>query len=514
VSAPLSRREPWLAFALVAALALGIGLRGRLMELAVNWDGLVAVAHAWDVYHAEPATNLAMIGFVQPPLPALLQLPVVLVFPWLASTGLAANLLSALAAGVAAALLLGLAAEAGLPRAWRWPLVALFALHPLVLGPATTGAPLAVLIALLMGASWALSRWARTEALRDLIAASLVLAGALITRYETVFIVVGALVYLAWRTRRGGGSLAKLEGTMITFALPVVYVGGIWVAANWAIMGDPWHFAREFFAPVAGPAPGASADAMLSASLRVGLVCFFPVLALAYHQMRGVARYPAPARPVAWLVLAAMVAPVLFPGAFASFAADDWGRLESVIAMVIAGGFAMLALVIGELRRGRHSGPLQGTIFMVAGSLAVVLWLGGQGLALPGPFTDAYFGRGPLADDAGPVLSAAELLRDTPLAEGREHIVVGWPGFAVVLFAGRTGDLTVMRTQDLPDAVGELWAGSTVVLLVGEEEGGLPRAVVDANLGLPPELALSERWAAGSWHCCEVITRPPPGAAP
>ncbi len=514
MSAPLSRREPWLAFGLVTTLTLGIGLRARLVELMVNWDGLVAVAHAYDVYYAEPAANLAMIGFVQPPLPALLQLPLVLALPGLASTGLAANLMGALAVGIAAALLLGLAAEAGLPPSWRRPLVGVFALHPLVLGPAATGAPLAILIALLMGASWALARWGQNENLRDLIAASLALAGAVITRYETIFIVAGALVYLAWRTRRGGGSLAKLEGTLITFALPIVYVGGIWVAANWAIMGDPWYFAREIFAPAAASAPGVSAEAMLSASLRVGLVCFFPVLALVYHQMRGVARYPAPARPVAWLVLVAMAAPVLFPAAFAGFAGDDWGRLESVIAMVIAGGFAMLAVVIGDLRRGCADGPLQGTILVAVSSLVVVLWLAGQGLALPGRFDDAYFGRGPLADSAEPVLRAAALLRETPLAEGHEHIIVGWPGFAVVLFAGRTGELTVMRTQDLPEVVDNLWVGSTVVLLVGEDVGGLPEAIVDANLGLRPELALRERWAAGSWHCYEVVMRPPPGAAP
>ena len=100
----LSRWEVWVCLLLVTALSLGVGLYGRFVYLRVNWDGLAAVAHAYDVFHAEPSANLAMIGFVQPPLPALLQLPVVLIAPILATTGLAATLQGAIAAGTAAAL--------------------------------------------------------------------------------------------------------------------------------------------------------------------------------------------------------------------------------------------------------------------------------------------------------------------------------------------------------------------------------------------------------------------------
>ncbi|MFW5868012.1 MAG: hypothetical protein ACOCX2_09365, partial [Armatimonadota bacterium] len=165
----LSRFEIRLALLLVFALTLAVGLRGRLVDQQVNWDGVAAVAHAHDVFRAQHNANLAMIGFVQPPLPALLQLPVVLLVPALATSGIAANLLGALCAGASAALLLALAADLGLSRGWRWPLVAVFALHPFVLGPAACGAPMALLTTLLLGASWAILRWERTESLRDLI---------------------------------------------------------------------------------------------------------------------------------------------------------------------------------------------------------------------------------------------------------------------------------------------------------------------------------------------------------
>ncbi|MFW6156598.1 MAG: hypothetical protein ACOC7J_04705 [Armatimonadota bacterium] len=495
----LTRSEVGLALLLVFALTLAVGLRGRLMDEQVNWDGLAAVAHAYDVFNAQPNANLAMIGFVQPPLPVLLQLPVVLVVPALATSGIAANLLGALCAGASAALLLALAADFGLSRGWRWPLTAVFALHPFVLGPAACGAPLALLTALLLGASWAILRWERTESLRDLIAMSLLLSGALITRYEAVFIVVGVMIYLGWRTWQREGSWDRLEGTMITFALPIAYVAGIWVIANWAIMGDPWHFARETF----DLTQAAGAEGMATLLLGLALVAFFPVLALVYHQMKGTGRHPAAARPVAWVVVAAMIAPVVFPSLFAGLGEDGpWADLLTPLGMILAGGFAMLAVVVGDLIHGRRQhGPMAGTFLIVVGSLLVAGWLWTSDGALPVSPEQAYLGRGPLADSAADEIEAARMLCEMVLPEDRRHLVAGWPGFAVALFGGRTGEVTVIRTPELSEYVDELWVGSTLVLLTEEETGGFAPTLVAVGRGLPPELVLVEQWRAGPWTC-------------
>ncbi|MFW6437895.1 MAG: hypothetical protein ACOCZ7_02670, partial [Armatimonadota bacterium] len=445
----------------------------------------------------QPNANLAMIGFVQPPLPALLQLPVVLLVPSLATSGIAANLLGAICAAASAALLLGLAADFGLSRGWRWPLVALFVLHPFVLGPAACGAPMALLTTLLLGASWAILRWERTESLRDLIVMSVLLSGALITRYEAVFIILGVIIYLGWRTWRRDESWEKLQGTLITFGVPIVYVGGIWVIANWAIMGDPWYFARETF----DLTQSASAEAMATLLLGLALVAFFPVLALVYHQMRGTGRHPAAARPVAWVVLAAMLAPVVFPAVFAGLGEDGaWADLLTPLAMILAGGFAMLAAVAGDLLHGRRQhGPMAGTFLIAVGSLVIAGWLWTSEGELPASPEQAYLGRGPLAARATYELQAAEHLRAMQLREGRRHVVVGWPGFAVVLFAERTGDLTVIRTWELAEYVEELWQGSTLVLLVGRGESAVSAGEVEAELGLTPGLALRELWREGQW---------------
>ncbi|HUS81349.1 MAG TPA: hypothetical protein VM283_08790 [Armatimonadota bacterium] len=481
------RAELWLAALVVFALTLGIGLRGRLVEQRVNWDGLAAVAHAYDVYHAQPNANLAMIGFVQPPLPALLQLPLALVAPELTTSGLAANVLGAVALAVAALLLLGMAAEAGISGPWRWGLMALFVLHPMVVGPAATGSPMAVLLALLMGTSWALVRWARTEGLRELIAASVLLSGAIITRYEAVFIVIGALIYLAWRVRRRGGSWSKLEGTMITFGLPIVYVAVVWIGANWAIMGDPWYFARRTF--VAFPARGGD---MFYAVLQVGLVCFFPILALVYNQMRGAGRDPGAARPVAWLVLTAMLAPLVLPRVFNALdAASEWDRLMVPAAMVLAGGYAMVAVMAGHALRGfMPRGPVQGSALILLGSAGMLIWLIGVGAGLPMKVTDAWAGRGPLADNGLPAIEAAELLARTELPPGRDNIVAGWPGFALVLMSGQTGHATVIQLADLPAQLPLMRPGSRLVVLQEAE-------------ALVPSARVAELWRSGQWRCYE-----------
>jgi len=488
----LSRREVWLCLLLATALSLGVGLYGRFVQQRVNWDGLAAVAHAYDVFHAEPSANLAMIGFVQPPLPALLQLPVVLAVARLATSGVAANLLGAVSLGVATVLLLGLAAHAGLSPAGRWALVALWLLHPMVLGPAATGSPLALLMALLMGTAWALVRWAHTQGIRDLIAASLLLSAVVITRYEAIFIVAGALIYLSWRTLRSGGSWSKLEGTLITFGLPIVYVAGTWILVNWAIMGDPWHFIHETFKDYDARA----AEHLPSALVQVSVVCFFPILALVYHQMRGAGRRPAPGRPLAWLVLMAMAAPVVFPGLFGRLpAADDWGRLMTLVAMVLVGGYAMLAVLVGAHARGRTTGePGAGTAVITVGSAVLLVWLLSNGLGLPGRATDAYLGRGPLADWAGDEIAAARLLRQTGLPQGPSHAIVGGAGFAVGLLADTTGQVKVVPGAEYGEQLSRLSRGSRLVTVI-------PAGTTRLRSGLE----FQQRWRQGPWRCYEVV---------
>lgn len=165
----------------------------------------------------------------------------------------------------------------------------------------------------------------------------------------------------------------------------------------------------------------------------------------------------------------------------------------------------MLAAVLGDLIHGRRQhGPIHGTVFVLVASLGVAAWLWTSDGTLPGSATQAYLGQGPLADSAADELAAAARLSTTDLAKGRRNLVAGWPGFAVVLFAERTGEISVVRTEELPAHVDTLWAGSTLVLLVGEEEDGFAPALVEVGRALDPKLALTELWQAGPWTCFRV----------
>ena len=148
---------------------------------------------------------------------------------------------------------------------------------------------------------------------------------------------------------------------------------------------------------------------------------------------------------------------------------------------------------------------MQGTVMMAAASLGVAIWLLGSGPAFPAPPQQALLGRGALTARASEELRAAELLRATELPADRQHIIAGWPGFAVALYAGRTGEVAVIQAHELPEQVDTLWEGSVLVLLVGDDASAIAPASVDAGLGLSSGLALEERWRAGPWVCYEVV---------
>ena len=84
----------------------------------------------------------------------------------------------------------------------------------------------------------------------------------------------------------------------------------------------------------------------------------------------------------------------------------------------------------------------------------------------------------------------------------REDPGQGWPGFAVVLFAGKTGEITAIRAEDLRREWGRLWVGGRVVLLSDREEAGVPEAAVP----MASATELAPLWQAGPWRCYEVVS--------
>ena len=507
-----SRGEWWVVLVLAALVTAMVGALA-VQRNAVNWKALAALSHAQDVLRQEGRVNLALIGFVEPPLPGLLQIPLAWVAPGLVRTGDAAWVLGALVAGLTIGALNAICASLGVGRPGRWVLCAIALLNPVYLGMASTGSPDALYLLLLLGAAGALLRWQRDRTLRDLIAASLLLSLAALTRYDAVAPIVAATVVVAAQTLAAGRSWARLEGTLITFLLPIVYIVGLWVLANGVILGDPWHFWRIAWQPTgrAGPASTSAWLGVLGA-----VVVFAPLPAALWWAIWGGAGGRVRlAIGAAAVLLSPALAVVALPGAFALWqehatqANLPFLPLPELFAPLLAAGWFLSVCALGDIRPlfARKSRTKE---VCLAGSAALFAF--GCLLAM-GPEERTYLDLRPAicgkpfgADDATDTKRVAEKLR---LAAPRQLVVAGWPGYAVALYADRvTNKLLLVSTQPPAEPI----AGGPASALLVRDGKTLAR---DASarrqwaraLGGP--LPARPAWVLDGWAYYPVKRTPP-----
>ncbi len=99
-----------------AVLGITAGRQALLRAGLVNWDGLAAVAHAYDVFHKLPGAHLTLLGFVQPPLPGLVAAGAVALVPRIAQPALLPSIIGAVLLGVGALMIRNIGRQVGLGR--------------------------------------------------------------------------------------------------------------------------------------------------------------------------------------------------------------------------------------------------------------------------------------------------------------------------------------------------------------------------------------------------------------
>lgn len=527
----MASAESTVLFVLGAGACLAVATSGGAAGHA-DWQAISALSHALDVVHKEPRFNLALIGFSAPPLPALVELPLAGVVPALAVSGFACSLVGALMLGGCLVMLNSIAAWVGL-RPWlRWLLCGALAAHPLIFTSGTLGSPLIIWALAVLCATGALMRWAVHESFRDLLSCSLFVAAAILTRYEAAWLAISAAGFVVWRIRKDSGDWAKVEGTVIAFLLPVAYVAGVWIAANWAIMGDPWHFLRTVGA-VAGTA-AVEPTVWFTGVGRVALICFPLLVGLLVHELCGGQSDPgrAPAGQAAgWLSVGIIGGAALTPWLYTGDSL--YTRLGGLGVTVIVTGSCLLALALASISRllagtrldaSEGSGGLPGeevpprrpiqrpgprttATRVISAALALLGVLGAAWLLLtgpsplPSPFTP---GTGSQLLQVGDVSAERQIGRavGAALPTERKAYLVGGPGYAVSLFSGRPASVVLVRQagEDLPLEVRDL-------VVLHETQPGRLLAPTLQRRGL----ALTARSAAGGgrWRLYEVV-RPEP----
>ncbi|NEU25619.1 glycosyltransferase family 39 protein [Paenibacillus ottowii] len=251
-------------FVFILALELSAGIYFSYVLGYMHTDALSRVANAFYVlYSRDP--HLGAIGFIWNPLPSLLEMVILVlypIFPALASYGLAAVILSATFAALTAMLLYRAGVRTGLSSRMSLLLALLYALNPFVLLFGANGLSDSLYIYFIMMTVIEFALWLKDRMTASLIVSGLALAMAFWTRYEAVPLGVAMAVgvvlatlflhrnlgrrELVWREK-----LHKVEATWLLLLLPVVFSGLLWIFFNYLIMGNALYFLNSEYSNTA-----------------------------------------------------------------------------------------------------------------------------------------------------------------------------------------------------------------------------------------------------------------------
>jgi hypothetical protein len=428
--------------ALLGVLALGVYvvaavlLRTRL-HYAIG-DSLARSANAKQILFSRDP-HLAALGFVWPPFPTLIQLPFVAVLELFGRAELAGPVSTATLAAGSVVVLTRTCRALGLGRTLSVLLVAAYALNPYVVFTAANGMSEASAFFFLALVGYGLVRFARTLSNGGLIAGAVGLAGLVLTRVESVLVVVVvtvAIVLMEW-PRRGRYS-ALVAGAIIS--LPAAWVFALWLAAQYVIKGDALFFVHAVGFQKA--TPPSLLHPTLNSSLRYVLfwtVVFSPALVLAVPALLAAGWR----RLVTGLALVGSA--LVFPAVQVVLLMNGttYGN-PRYFSLSIVLGFVACAWLVARIR------PV--VLRALAGVVAVALLAAGAGLAV-------------LAL-SGPVVTKTE-------------------GEAVVF--GRLTHGDVARARDLSQQ-GRFERWKDVARAIDARLDGDDRVLIDANYSFPAQL--------------------------
>ena len=445
-------------FAFGAVVPLWIGHRLLFRCGYVDWGALSDVARAFDVFRLNARPQISLIGFADPPLPAILQLPVAGLFPNLTTSGYAACVVMSLMAGLTCLAFNALLAEMGLGRRARLLFVAAWQLNPLVLYWAASGRGEVLLALVTVLGLRQIVVWRRDRLHRDVLLAGIILSLAVIVRYEAIFLVLALSVAIGFllRTEDGAGR-SQIEGILIAFLLPVVYVGALWILTKWAIVGDPFSFwADTLGAPASetGWAGLGNAVGCLFSGLRAangGFPLYVPALVVLFLPLGAGDR----------LLRAFGAVSLSVPLCFAALAAGRLPGSSSCQEALSRPSVALFGLLFGLLLTAgiwqsgwwRPSARRADRLKVAAGLVVALVVFAGGGPEDNSSVADAAHNVTlALRGEAGSL--AAYTVEKTVAAETLAHVgndpvlIVGELSFAIRLFSGRPRQFVATEEAD------------------------------------------------------------------
>jgi hypothetical protein len=233
------------------------------MLYGMNYEIGDAIARTADarymLFSRDP--HLAAVGFVWLPLPVIGQLPFMLVLSPLHQAVFAGPLSTCVAGALVVVVLCRTCRLLRLTRGVSTVLVLCYALNPVTVWTAANGMSETWFLLFAAISLHGLLRWTRDHRLADLAVIALGLTGAMLVRYESLFLVPVIAALAASRdgkshealgpVRRIGPFLNVLREraknwAVVAFvvAMPAIYAFALWLWAEYAIERDPFYFQK------------------------------------------------------------------------------------------------------------------------------------------------------------------------------------------------------------------------------------------------------------------------------
>ncbi len=242
----------WTLFAFIFLTEFAVGYYIAHVLGYMHSDAMSRVANAFYVlYSRDP--HLGAIGFVWNPLPSLLEIVPLLIYPLyhpVASSGLASVLLTSLFAGLTATHLFRAGRKFELSVSMSATIALLYALNPFMFLFGANGLSDVPYMFFIIATITHFCLWIRNEEVGDLILASFALSLAFWTRYEAVpfgFALAVSIPFIVFFWRKGSSyslieKWRKAEATIVLAILPIFFFGLLWIFFNYTIMGNPLFF--------------------------------------------------------------------------------------------------------------------------------------------------------------------------------------------------------------------------------------------------------------------------------
>ncbi|NMC29151.1 MAG: hypothetical protein GYA45_03670 [Pelolinea sp.] len=220
-----------------------IGIFGNRVYDMADYEGLSRVSQAFSaVFGRNP--HLSAIGFIWPPLPAVSDIPFIILLRPFHLEILGGTFMSALYAGFTMVQLNNILKRFKVETGWRYIWLALFGLQPLILHNASLGMSETPFIGFLLFSLNGYLTWRQERKDSGIMMAGMGAWLALYCRYEALAwaAIMAVCICWNWLFRTGKTSPEKLEAELLSYLVPPAYGFIFWVFLNWTIMGDPLYF--------------------------------------------------------------------------------------------------------------------------------------------------------------------------------------------------------------------------------------------------------------------------------